>query len=162
MGSIFRDLSIICTLLLGFAVSIVAGVSVLNAPPYTLSKDDSFNFQLLIGLSFARYRGASILDILSAAQAITPMSVPSYNSTFYELAQQSQMIAEATQDPISAQDSYFHASFYYRNADFYLHTNWSDPHIESYWASQTDCFDKAIATLPVPGQRVTLPADGST
>jgi cephalosporin-C deacetylase-like acetyl esterase len=61
---------------------------------------------------------------------------------------------------MTAQDNYFLCANYYRQADFYLHANWSDPLINWYWKKQTSCFNNAIATLPVPGERVTIPADG--
>lgn len=44
--------------------------------------------------------------------------------------------------------------------DYYLHGNPNDPWINETWVYQQQNFDKALATLPVPGQRLTLPADG--
>ncbi len=134
--------------------------SVLTEPPYTFIRDDSFNYELLVQFGTVRYQGASVADLFSAAQAIKPKNTSSYNTTFYQLAQQSEKRAEATNDPSVAQDSYFFASGYYREADFYLHDNWSDPLINCYWERQTTLFDKAIASLPVPGERVVIPADG--
>ena len=83
-----------------------------------------------------------------------------YNSTFYELAQRSEKRAEAATDGMTAQENYFLAANYYRQADFYLHANWTDPLINWYWAKQTASFNKAIASLPVPGERITISADG--
>jgi pimeloyl-ACP methyl ester carboxylesterase len=134
--------------------------SVLTESPFTLIRDDSFNYQLLVQFGTVRYHGASVADLFSAVQAIKPKSMSSYNSSFYQLAQQSEKRAEATNDTSVAQDSYFSASNYYRQADFYLHDNWSDPLIDWYWEKQATLFDKAIASLPVPGERVTIPADG--
>jgi hypothetical protein len=136
----------------------------LDALPLPLSKDDSFNFQLLLGLSFARYSAGDPAEILAAAQVIQPGSFHSFNSTFYKLANNSQHIADTSSGSrakrLNTRDTYFAASSYWRSADFYNHGNWSDPLIETYWKHQTYCFNKAMSTLPIPGQRVTIPADG--
>ncbi len=61
---------------------------------------------------------------------------------------------------MNARETYFAAASYYRAADFYLHGNWSDPRINVFWDLQTECYNKAIASLPTPGQRMTIPAQG--
>ncbi|KAJ5909036.1 hypothetical protein N7495_001718 [Penicillium taxi] len=62
--------------------------------------------------------------------------------------------------PISARDAYFRASSYFRATDFFIHGNPTDPQIDSLWAQQTLAFDKTIALLPIPGERIVLQADG--
>lgn len=134
--------------------------SPLAALPLPISPDPSFNFQMLISLGSIPYSAG---DVLAAARLIEPNNFYSFNSTFYELAvgkMAAASAAAAAQSPVNAQNTYFAASNYFRSADFYLHGNWSDPLIDSYWVNQTECFNKAIATLPVPGKRVTLTSDG--
>jgi dienelactone hydrolase len=50
----------------------------------------------------------------------------------------------------------FRAATYYRAADFFIHTNQSDPRIYSLWDSQLAAFDQAISLLDVPGERVNI------
>lgn len=148
-------------LLLALAVHQATAVqSPLTALPVSLNNDSSFNFDLLNMLSLASYDGADTGDVLSAANIIQPMNMTSYSDTFYQLAVARQAEASAANSKISAQSLNFAAASYYRRADFYLHSNWSDPLINTYWDNQTTCFNEAIATLNVPGQRVTIPADG--
>jgi hypothetical protein len=105
----------------------------------------------------------SAADILAAVCVIGPGSFYSFNTTFYELAVGKMTVAEkaaVAHSPVNAQNTYFAALNYFRSADFYLHCNWSDPLIDVYWVNQTEYFNKAITTLPVPGKRVALPSDG--
>ena len=137
--------------------------SPLTSLPLAVSADESFNFQLLILLGSVRYAAADAAEVLAAARVIKPGSFLSFNTTFYELANATRATAEkawVAGNPVNARDSYFAAASYFRSADFYLHGNWSDPLINEYWIQQTECFDKAIAALPVPGERVTIPANG--
>lgn len=127
--------------------------------PLALSPDPEFNFQLLISLGQLPYAAG---DILAAAAVLVPNSFYSFNTTFAVLANATYAAAEVASvaNPVNGQNTYFAASNYYRSADFFLHGNWSDPLIDEYWTGQTLAFNKAIASLPVPGQRITLPADG--
>lgn len=128
-----------------------------------LSSDDSFNYQLVVNMGLATYRGADIGDNLVAAKKIKPADFESFSSTFYDLANRTETEAEAKEnniDFVNVQDTYFAASAYWRSADFYLHGNWSDPRVNDYWDHQTKTFNRALAAMPVPGQRVSIPADG--
>ena len=57
---------------------------------------------------------------------------------------------------------YFRSSAYYRAADAYLHGNWTDPRILELWKKQAADYNKAIALLPQPGQRIEIRADNFT
>ncbi|KAL9073660.1 MAG: hypothetical protein Q9157_004652 [Trypethelium eluteriae] len=109
------------------------------------------------------YHGADTNEILKTAMYIEPGNLESFSNAFKALADKTKADADASlinSNAINSRDKYFACASYYRTADFYLHANWSDPRINEYWALQTECFDKAIAALPVPGQRLTLPAQG--
>jgi dienelactone hydrolase len=128
-----------------------------------LSPDGAFNFELLRTLALSRYRGADIGEVLEAAEHIEPGNTESFHEAFADLA--SRVLAQADGinakvHPVSARDAYFRAASYSRAADFFIHGNPDDPRISSLWTQQTLAFDKAIALLPVPGERVILPADG--
>ena len=134
-------------------------------PMLLLSKDESFHFELLVPLAQAIYSGADTGPILGAAKNITPGDFDSFSQVFYELANQTKAQAEDSanaHDPVNVRETWFAAATYYRRADFYLHGNWEDPLINSLWEEQTNAFDKAIASLPIPGQRMQIPADNFT
>jgi pimeloyl-ACP methyl ester carboxylesterase len=50
----------------------------------------------------------------------------------------------------------FRAANYYRAADFFLHGKPQDPRITGIWKNATDCFDRAIALLDVPAERILI------
>ena len=129
---------------------------------WALSSDDTFQFQLLLLNGLATFHGSDTNDVLKTALYIEPGNFQSFSWAFDDLARQTHeraYLTELQSDAVNARDLYFAAASYYRAADFFLHGNWSDPLIDIYWDLQTECFDKAIATLPVPGQRLMIPAE---
>ena len=128
-----------------------------------LSPDSSFHFKLLVNLAMASNGGADINDILSAAKSIRPSDFSSWNNTFYDLAVKTQKRAEEMEMASGmavAQSTYFSAANYWRNVDYYLHGDPTNGWINETWAHQKALYDKAMAAMPVPGQRLTLPSDG--
>lgn len=130
-----------------------------------LSSDPTFQFQLVLMNGLATYHGSETNDILKTAEYIEPGNFESFAEAMYALASATRAKAETAlrdSDAVNARDTYFAAASYFRGADFYLHGNWSDPRIDDYWKLQTECYDKALAALPVPGERLNLQADGFT
>lgn len=129
----------------------------------SFSSDDTFQFQLLLMNGLATFHGSDTNEVLKTAMYIEPGNFESFSEAFKALAGKTKADADSTfinSDAINARDAYFACASYYRAADFYLHANWSDPRINEYWALQTECYNKAMAALPIPGQRLTLPAKG--
>lgn len=60
------------------------------------------------------------------------------------------------QSPVSTRDALFRAATYFRTADFFLHNNWDDPRIQSFWNKNIEAFTEAISLLPTPGLRKVL------
>ncbi|KAF4617999.1 hypothetical protein G7Y89_g15006 [Cudoniella acicularis] len=130
---------------------------------FQLSTNPDFHFEILRDLSAAPGGGADIGEVLIAAAQIQPGDFESYSTAFNSLADRVYARAQGIDMGrflASARDAYFAASTYFRSADFYLHGNQSDPRIYTLWAQQTEAFNEAISTLPVPGVRKTLPGDG--
>ncbi|CAJ2503103.1 Uu.00g104970.m01.CDS01 [Anthostomella pinea] len=128
-----------------------------------LSTDAEFQYQLVRALSVAPYLGSDIGELLIAVNRLTAGDMDSYYAAFNALATRVHDTADAinvTKYPVSVRDARFREATYWRSADFFLHGNWSDPRINSLWASQTAAFDDAIALLSTPGERVTLPSAG--
>ncbi|CZR50316.1 related to hydrolases or acyltransferases (alpha/beta hydrolase superfamily) [Phialocephala subalpina] len=130
---------------------------------FPLSTDESFHFEILRALALARYNGADINEVLIAASKIIAGDFESFFNEFNTLANRTLSRAssiDTKKHPVSARDAYFAASSYFRSADFYLHGNKSDPRINELWKKQTEAFDKAIALLDVPGERMLLKGEG--
>ncbi|OJI99097.1 hypothetical protein ASPVEDRAFT_38561 [Aspergillus versicolor CBS 583.65] len=130
-------------------------------PTLQLSTDTAFNFEFLTALRNSLTGGSDIGPVLGVAQAIEPGNMTSYADEFLKLAKHTKAQAqdpENAYDPANVRDTWFSASHYFRRADVYLHRNWSSPLLASVWAEQTAAFDKAIASLPIPGQRIRIPA----
>lgn len=127
-----------------------------------LHSDNTFNYELLRVIGGARYFGADIGEVLSTIDRINAGDFESWYSAFVELADHVKARGKAidSQLGVSVRDAMFHASSYYRSADFFLHGNASDARIDELWREQSACFDEAIARLAIPGERINIPADG--
>lgn len=127
-----------------------------------LSSDRTFDFNLLRWLGLAPYHGTDVAEMLAVADRIVPGDFESWHREFVALAQQVEQEGweEHRSCPVTLRDRAFRAASYYRAADFFLHGTPSDPRITSTWASATEQFDRAIARLPVAGERMTIQADG--
>lgn len=113
----------------------------------------------------AQGAGSNTGEVLRIATQMVPNDFESVYDAFYPMAEAIYAIAEsvnATKDPVAARESYFHASSYYRGASFFMIGNQSDPRIYSTWDQQLDSFNKAIALLEVPGERLTVRAQNSS
>ncbi|RSL99290.1 hypothetical protein CDV31_012248 [Fusarium ambrosium] len=134
-------------------------------PVLLLSEDESFHFELLVPLEEAIGGGSDINPVLQAAKNITPGDFDSFSEVFYQLANETKAQAEDPDfayDPINVRDAWFSAATYFRRADFYLHSDWEDPLINSLWEEQTAAFNKGLASLPHPGKRIRVKADNFT
>ncbi|QPC73150.1 hypothetical protein HYE68_003902 [Fusarium pseudograminearum] len=145
----------------GIAQAKVADNSSTKSPILHLSEDDNFNFDILTGLGQAHNDGADINPVLSAAKDIIPGNFESYSKEWFKLANLTKAQAvdpEIAYDPINVRATWFSIANYFRRADVYNRADWDDPRINDYWDEQTSAFNKAIAALPVPGERVDLPS----
>jgi dienelactone hydrolase len=130
-----------------------------------LSSDRTFNFNLLRWLGLAPYHGSDVAEVLDVAGRITPGDFESWHREFMALARQVEYEGwerRHRSSPVTLRGRAFRAAAYYRAADFFLHGNPHDPRIMSTWAAATEQFNRAIAQLTPPGERVTIQADGFT
>jgi alpha/beta superfamily hydrolase len=129
------------------------------AGTFPLTSDEFFDFEILRVLSFARYGGSDVGEVLKVAALLKPGDLESYHNAFNKLALHVKEQADAinlNKNTISARDAYFRASTYFRAAEFFLHGHPDDPRICSLWDQQMICFNTAISLLPQPGQRLLL------
>ncbi|KAL4722254.1 hypothetical protein ACLX1H_011035 [Fusarium chlamydosporum] len=147
---------------LGLADAKVADNSSTNSPILYLSPDENFNFDILTGLAQARNDGADIGPVLGAAKDIVPGDFESYSETWFKLANQTKaqvLDPEIAYDLVNVRATWFSVANYFRRADVYNRADWDDPRINNYWDEQRAAFDKAIFALPIPAERIELPAD---
>jgi pimeloyl-ACP methyl ester carboxylesterase len=125
-----------------------------------LNADSTFHYELLRLLGSSRERGADIAEVLSIASQIIPGSFESWYEQFKTLADRVRSSVEKNSDlhPVSISNAMFRAASYYRAADFFLHGNKYDPRIYQTWNDATVCFDRAIALLDIPGERLEIDA----
>jgi hypothetical protein len=134
-------------------------------PILALSEDSSMSFQLLAGLAQVPYGGGDINQFLGAAKHIEPGNFTSWYNALFAVAEEAKkqaMDPDSAYDPINVRDTWFATANLYRQADFYNHDVWDDPRINSLWDEQRAAFDKGLAALPIPGQRVQIPTENFT
>jgi pimeloyl-ACP methyl ester carboxylesterase len=132
-------------------------------PVLLLSKDESFHFELLATLALSVYGQGDINDILGAAKNVKAGNFTNWLKVFQTLAEDTKKQSEDPEyayDAVNVRDAHFAASSYWRQAEFYNHQNWTDPRIRTFWDEQRAAFDKGLAALPVPGERIQIPVDG--
>lgn len=127
---------------------------------YALSNDTEFAFLLSEVLSFSNGGGAATGEVLRAASQIVPGDFESYYREFKFLADAIHDAGSGAKHPSARREAFFRSAAYYRAADFFLHGNPSDPRLVSLWDSQLADFGEAISLLQVPGEKVTVHADG--
>lgn len=152
-----RTLAILALAHAGFASAQDDGMPIL-----TLNDDESFNFDILTGLGQMANDGADVNPVLEVAKKIKPGDRDSYTKAWFDLANETKAKAldpEYASDPVNVRATWFSASNYFRRADVYNRADWDDPRINNYWDEQRAAFDKAIAALPVPAERVEIPRD---
>lgn len=123
-----------------------------------LSTDPTFHYQIIRALGLASYGGADVGEVLATADEIKPGDFESFYTAFNKRAERVLTQAQQTRHPVSIRDAMFRAATYFRLADLYIHNDWDDPRILRIWEKQTECFDQAMALLPIPGQRKVLSA----
>jgi hypothetical protein len=101
--------------------------------PVQLSPDQTFHFGLLRIIAHARYSGADIGEVLVAASQLRPGDFESWYEAFNSLALR--VLAQIPTDESALlvtiiRDLNFHASNYFRCADFFLHGNPLKPNEE--------------------------------
>lgn len=130
-------------------------------PVLQLSSDPTFHFDMLAPFGIAIAGGSDIGPLLGVAQDIEARNMDSFTNEFYKLAMYTKSQAEdldSAYDPVNVRDTWFSASTYFRKASNYILGDWSDPRIDAIWAEQTAAFDKGLAGLPIPGERVRIPS----
>ena len=128
-------------------------------------RDQTFSFELLRAIGYTVYDGADIGECLATAARIKEGDFESWHTEWTRTAQRVQKIAEdcvAGDHTISARKAYLRASNYYRVAEFFLHTDPSDPRLLTTWQASRDCFAQAASRFMFPCEAVEIPYEGTT
>lgn len=128
-------------------------------------QDRAFSFELLRAIGYGVYGGADIGECLLTATRITEGDFESWYTEWVRTAQRVQKIADdclARGHAVSAREAYLRASNYYRTAEFFLHTDPTNPRILTTWQASRDCFAQAARLFPFPCEAVEIPYEGTT
>ena len=129
-------------------------------------QDPAFAFQLLRTIGSTYYGGADIGECLSTAYRIKEGDFESWYTEWLATAERVSNYGDnslSAGHKVSAREAYFRASNYYRNAEFFLHTNPQDPRIIETWQKSVDSFKKAAQLfVPYKVEFVEIPYEGTS
>src|ERR687883_412762 len=129
-------------------------------------QDPAFSFQLLRIIGSTYYGGADIGECLSTAYRIKEGDFESWYTEWLATAERVSNYGDnslSAGHKVSAREAYLRASNYYRNAEFFLHTNPQDPRIIDTWQKSVDSFNKAAQVLlPYKVEFVEIPYEGTS
>jgi len=128
-------------------------------------KDQAFSFELLRAVGYAPYGGADLGECLATAERIKEGDLESWHTEWLTTAERIQAIAEealAKQHAISAREAFLRASNYYRTAEFFLHTDPTDPRVAATWRASRACFASAARLFSPPFEPVEIPFEDTT
>ena len=128
-------------------------------------QDPAFSFQLLRTIGSTYYGGADIGECLSTAYRIKEGDLESWYKEWLAIAERASKYGDdslSSGHKGSAREAYLRAFNYYRNAEFFLHTNPQDPRIIDVWQRSVDSFKKAAQLLPNPVEFVEIPYEGTS
>ena len=129
-------------------------------------QDPTFSFQLLRTLGSTYYGGADIGECLSTAYRIKEGDFESWYTEWLATAERVNKYGDnslSAGHKVSAREAYLRAFNYYRNAEFFLHTNPQDSRIIDTWQKSVDSFNKAAQVLlPYKVEFVEIPYEGTS
>jgi pimeloyl-ACP methyl ester carboxylesterase len=129
-------------------------------------EDPAFSFQLLRTIGSTYYGGADIGECLSTAYRIKEGDFESWYTEWLATAERVNKYGDnslSAGHKVSAREAYLRAFNYYRNAEFFLHTNPQDSRIIDTWQKSVDSFNKAAQVLlPYKVEFVEIPYEGTS
>jgi pimeloyl-ACP methyl ester carboxylesterase len=128
-------------------------------------EDPQFSFQLLRVLGSAASRQADVGECLAVADRIVEGDFESWEREWTLAAVRVAATADAclaAGHRVSASDTYFRATNYFRAAEFYLHGNAQDPKIRELSEQSARCFRAALSNSTVRHEFTEIPYEGTT
>ncbi|GEP20397.1 alpha/beta hydrolase family protein [Pediococcus argentinicus] len=130
--------------------------------------DPTFSFETLRTMGYASYGGSDIGEVLATANKIEEGNFESWFENWNKLATELDKRAnsfETNGEIVSASQSYFKASNYYRTAEFFLHGSPNDERLLKTWSASRSTFQKALELsdqnyeiVDIPFENGSLPA----
>ncbi|TYQ28885.1 alpha/beta fold hydrolase [Pseudanabaena sp. UWO311] len=123
-------------------------------------QDPNFSYNLLRTMGHTVYGGADIGECLATASRIEDGNYEQWYAEWRKTSDRLRHHADESMNngnAISARQAYLRASNYYRNAEFFLHSNPSDPRILETWRQSESCFRNAakLSELPIEPVEIT-------
>jgi len=128
--------------------------------------DKSFIFEFIRAVGYSYEGGADIGECIATARRIKDGDIQSWYDEWLKTGNRVYNLAENFEKEgniISARETYFRASNYYRSAGFYMHSGSNRSKSLKSWQKSRDSFRKAISSLSsiepvkIPYEKTTLP-----
>jgi pimeloyl-ACP methyl ester carboxylesterase len=122
-------------------------------------QDPNFSYNFLRTMGHTVYGGADIGECLATASRIEDGDYEQWHTEWCQTGDRLRHHAEESMNggnAISARQAYLRASNYYRNAEFFLHSNPRDPRILATWGQSESCFRTAAKLSELPIEPVEI------
>ncbi|MES4893112.1 dipeptidyl aminopeptidase [Streptomyces sp. NPDC096012] len=131
---------------------------------YRFSKNDQFDYEILLALGSAWRQGADVGEVLSAASAVGDGDEEGWFRVWTDLARRVRAQGErsaAAGHPVSARHAYLRAAGYFAMALVAVDAL-ADPetHLRAVFPEHRDCFDRFARALDPPAEQVSIPYEG--
>ena len=126
--------------------------------------DPQFSFQMLRMLGSAAQGGADVGECLSTAYRIKEGDFESWHSEWLKTAERVHGVADDCLErghDVSAREAYMRAANYYRTAEFYLHSDPTDPRILELTGKGQACFGEAVRLSPLDIGAIEISYEGT-
>lgn len=133
---------------------------------YRFSKNDQFNYEILLALGSAWRQGADVGEVLATASATADGDGGTWFTTWTALARRVREQAgrsAAEGHTVSARDAYLRAAGYFGTALVAVDAS-ADPEarLREVFPEHRDCFDRFLQAWDPPSERVSIPYEGGS
>ncbi|MFE0511031.1 alpha/beta hydrolase family protein [Streptomyces sp. NPDC058964] len=133
---------------------------------YRFSKNEQFNYEILLALGSAWRQGADVGEVLATTSAVADGDGETWFAAWTGLARRVREQAgrcAAEERAVSARDAYLRAAGYYGTALVAVDAL-PDPEapLREVFAEHRDCFDRFLQAWDPPAERVSIPYEGGS
>jgi hypothetical protein len=127
-------------------------------------KDDDFQFGFEIALGASYHRCADVGEVLQTAARVKDGDADAWLAEWEATGDAVWAMAEAADAAghrVSALAHYRRAATYYATALYTIARSKSGDRLLELWRRQHDCWERVVDRMPVPGERVAIPYEGT-
>ncbi|MFJ3302303.1 alpha/beta hydrolase family protein [Streptomyces sp. NPDC086549] len=128
---------------------------------HRFSKNEQFNYEILLALGSAWRRGADVGEVLATASAVADGDGETWFAAWTGLARRVREQADrsaAEERTVSARDAYLRAAGYYGTALVAVDALAdAEARLREVFTAHRDCFDRFLQACDPPAERVSIP-----